>query len=173
MNQLYRIATIMIIAAAAFAPVARAADVENPAIRVVGSVKLMAAPGDSIFAAKNHHHEYIYVAHTDKTVDVIDVSNPAAPRQLTGTEAARARKAGQAAVISVPESAATSTAHVLDISDPREPRVVAEFPNAISTTSDGRKLIYVLDQDSLRILTTQPEEHSSDDGWFRNAQTPG
>lgn len=173
MNQLYRIASLVIIATATLAPAARAADVESSALRVVGTVKVTAMPGDSIFAAKSHHHEYIYVAHTDKTVDVIDVSNPAAPRQLTGTEAARARRTGQTAVINVPETAATSTAHVLDISDPREPQVIGEFPNAISTTSDHRKLIYVLDQDSLRILTTKPEQQNSDDGWFLNAQTPG
>jgi hypothetical protein len=163
--------------AGALTTAAYAADPTTPNLNVLGSVKVVASPGDTIFAAKNHHHEYVYVAHArDKAVDVIDVSDPSAPHQLTGHDAVRARRMGQTAVISVPETPTTTTARVLDISDPAEPRVVAEFPNAISATSDSRKLIYVLDENSLRVLDkaqSQPQGQDETDRWFRNATAGG
>lgn len=168
-----RIAPLLVFAAITSA--AYAADAPTPNLTPVATVKLVASPGDSIFAAKNHRHEYIYVAHaSDKTVDVIDVSKPSSPRQLSGAAAERVRSAAKTVVISVPESPTTATARVLDVSDPNEPRIIAEFPNAISATKDNRKLIYVLDENSLRILSTASQQQDEeDDYWFRNAQTPG
>jgi len=171
MNHLYRIATLAILAGA-FAAASYAADAPAPSLNQVGSIRIMAAPGDSIFAAKSHRHEYIYVTHVrDNSVDVIDVSNPASPRQLTGNDARRARRNSLTSMLS--ESETPGTARVLDVNDPNEPMVVAEFPNAISATSDGRDLVYVLDQNTLRILTGTKHQQQEDDSWFWNAQTPG
>jgi hypothetical protein len=171
LNMKFRIASLLILAAAATSA-ANAADAPSPNLNVVGAVSINAMPGDSIFAAKSHRHEYVYVAHVnDKTVDVIDVSNPANPRQLSGKDATRALQAKKTAGITVSDSPSPSTARVLDISTWNEARVLAEFPNAISTTNDNRKLIYVLDGNSLRIFsTTKPAE---DDSWFKNAMSPG
>jgi hypothetical protein len=169
----FRIVSLLALATALTSG-AYAADAQMPNLNVLATVKITASPGDSIFAAKNHHHQYLYVTHArDKTVDVIDVSHPASPRQLSGWEATRALRAGRTAVISVPDTASTGTARVFDVSDPSEPRVIAEFPNAISATSDNRKLIYVLDENSLRILSTAPKQEQNDDSWFWNAMTPG
>jgi hypothetical protein len=152
---------------------AHAADVPASDLNVVSSIRLTAASGDTIFAAKSHRHEYIYLTHAaDKSVDVIDVTDPSSPRQLSGNEARRASRNAVTAMISTSDT--PGTARVLDISDPSEPHVVAEFPNAISTTSDNRKLIYVLDQNSLRILSTKPApQPAEDDSWFKNAMAPG
>src|SRR5690242_15768839 len=172
MNHLYRIATLAILAGA-FAAASYAADAPAPSLNQVGSIRIMAAPGDSIFAAKSHRHEYVYVTHArDKSVDVIDVSNPSSPRQLNGNEANRARRAAMTTVITPSDT--PGTARVVDVSDPNEPHVVAEFPNAISATSDSRDLIYVLDENSLRILSkTETQKQQQDDSWFWNAMTPG
>jgi hypothetical protein len=171
MNHLYRIASLVILAGA-FAATSYAADAPAPSLNQVGSIRIMAAPGDSIFAAKSHRHEYIYVTHArDKSVDVIDVTKPESPRQLTGDDAGRARRNALTSMLT--ESETPGTARVLDINDPNEPVVVAEFPNAISATSDGRDLVYVLDQNTLRILTGTKHQQQEDDSWFWNAQTPG
>jgi hypothetical protein len=168
----HRIATLVVLAAASLSA-AYAADAPAPKLNELGSVKIMASPGDTIFAARNHRHEYIYVTHiADKSVDVIDVSNPSSPHQLTGNDAKRAR--GGALTAMVTSSETPGTARVYNVSDPNEPQVVAEFPNAISATSDNRHLIYVLDENSLRILSApQKEQPAQDDSWFWNAMTPG
>lgn len=155
MKHMFHIASLVVVAAGLFAPAARAADVSTPeGVRVLGTVKINAAAGDSISAARRHHHDYVYVAHNSTgAVDVIDVSNPASPRQLGADRIKRARPGAETAVINVAGVAAT--ARILDLSDPGEPHVVAEFPDAISATSDRRKLIYVLGQDSLQILSTE------------------
>jgi len=167
-----RIASLFVLAVA-FASAAYAADVPASNYNVVSSVKISASPGDTIFAAKSHRHEYVYVTHArDKSVDVIDVSNPSSPRQLNGNEANRARRAAMTTVITPSDT--PGTARVVDVSDPNEPHVVAEFPNAISATSDSRDLIYVLDENSLRILSkTETQKQQQDDSWFWNAMTPG
>jgi hypothetical protein len=166
----YRIATLFVLAST-LAITAYAADVQPPKLNEVGSVKIAAEPGDLIFAARSHRHEYVYVAHArDKSVDVIDVSHPSSPRQLNGNDARRASRNAVIAMTNSPD--APGTARVLNVSDPNEPLVIAEFPNAISTTSDNRQLIYVLDQNSLRILTAPPAA-AEDDSWYKNAMTPG
>jgi hypothetical protein len=153
-NMKFRIASILALAIG-FASAASAADAPTPNLYMVGSVSVTAARGDSITTAKTHHHEYVYVTHAaDQSIEVIDVSNPTAPRQVSGKDEQRALSAR-------PVSAMAPT---------------AAYPDAISATSDGRKLIYVLDENSLRILSTKPvqdEQQRQDDGWFRNAQTPG
>jgi hypothetical protein len=149
----FRIATLLALATA-LASGAYAADAHAPNLNTVGSVTVMASAGDSITAAKSHRHEYVYLTHAaDRSVDVIDVSNPASPRRVSGKDAQRALSAR-------PASATAAT---------------AAYPNAISAASDGHKFIYVLDENSLRVLSTKPvqDEQQEDDSWFWNAQTPG
>jgi hypothetical protein len=166
----FRIATLFVLAST-LAVTAYAADVQPPSLSVVGTLKIAAEPGDLIFAAKSHRHEYVYVAHArDKSVDVIDVSHPSSPRQLSGNDARRATRNAVIAMTNSPDT--PGTARVLNVSDPNEPSIIAEFPDAISTTSDNRQLIYVLDQNSLRILTAAPAP-AEDDSWYKNAMTPG
>jgi hypothetical protein len=167
-----RIASLFLLGITA-ATAAYAADARTPDLNVVASIRLAAAPGDTIFAAKSHRREYIYLTHAaDKSVDVIDVTHPSSPRQLSGNDARRASRSAVTAMIGASET--PGTARVLDVSDPNEPHLVAEFPNAISTTSDNRKLIYVLDENSLRILSTNTaQQPAEDDSWFKNAMAPG
>src|ERR1700745_2628881 len=123
MNHLYRIASLVILAGTALTSSVYAADAPPPKLNEVSSVKIAAGPGDSIFAARNHRHEYIYVTHAaDKSVDIFDVSNPASPRQLNGNEAKRATRDALTSVITPADT--PGTAHVLDVSDPREPQGV-------------------------------------------------
>ena len=162
MKYMFKITSLAVVAASLFAPAARASDVPtNDSVRVLGTVKVNASAGDSISAARRHHHDYIYVAHNSTgAIDVIDVSDPASPRQLTGSGLKRARPGAKTAVINVAGMAAA--ARIVDLSDLSEPHVLAEFPDAISATSDRRKLIYILGPDSLQILTTKPQSDQSE-----------
>jgi hypothetical protein len=181
MKKSLRVLTFLV-TVVALAPTARAEDASMDTVRdhshlkVLSTIKLMARPGDSISAGRSHHHDYIYVAHVhDQRVDIIDVSDPAMPREINRIDAKQAVNKGQTTTVRITETGA-GTARVLDLTDPNEPRVVADFPDAISATSDRRRLIYVLDRDSLRVLAPKEgktEKQQEDDSWFRNAMTPG
>lgn len=164
MNHRTALATLLIAITIALAPVARAADMPNTpntpdGLRLLGSIKLNASPGDSIFTARTHRHDYVYVSHaSDRPLDVIDVSDPTFPKLLSADRLKRARQSGLTTVVNANRAIATSTAQVVDFANPADPHVIAEFPNVISSTTDRRMLIYVLDNHSLRVLTTEPEQ---------------
>jgi len=141
----------------------------NDEIQVVGHIPLTDGPVGR-FLATQHYSSYYLYAESDagKGVTLIDVTNAGKPSVLanvpysSGGSDSLAVVAGTAALVtSAPAatasattaSAAPQTIRIMDLSDPRNPRVAREFTGVTAMSRDDRRgLIFVANTEGIWIL---------------------
>lgn len=145
-------------------------------IQVVGHIPIADGPITRFLPTQHYSSYYLYAEHASgKTVTLIDVTAAAHPAVLAdvaypagvGSESLSV-VAGTAALVSMgvtagqpaASAAAPQTIRIMDLSDPKNPKVAREFTGVTAMTRDDRRgLIFVADHDGIWIL----QQHLAED----------
>lgn len=148
-------------------PAAKPTDV--PAT-VIAHLPLPQATGNQMLLQKEKGKEYLYVQQASKQgFMIVDVTNPAKPNLLKPTAQADQATTGNLEMVSpdvaiaqMPEKTSatltsnprtTETVRILDLSDPRNPKILETFTKVTSLLPDGgHGLIYLTNSEGLWIL---------------------
>ncbi|MFZ0340448.1 MAG: hypothetical protein WAL45_20655 [Terracidiphilus sp.] len=134
-------------------------------IEVVGHVPLASSAVKRFIATQHYSSYYLYAEHADGKLTLIDVTKESDPVVLADVVSAQnvasrslSAVAGTAALVSsepVPASAdePPQTITIMDLSDPKAPKVAREFNGVTAISKDGgRGLIFLANADGLWIL---------------------
>jgi hypothetical protein len=135
-------------------------------IEVVGHIKLTDGPVRRFLATQHYSSYYLYAEHeAGRTVTLIDVTKTSQPAVLADVSYAPligsdslALVAGTAALVTsepaaLPAPAAPQTTRIMDLSDPKNPKVAHMFAGVTAMSRDaGRGLIFVANADGIWIL---------------------
>lgn len=137
---------------------------------VIAHLILPQATGNQMFLQREENKRYLYVQQASKQgYMVVDVSKPEKPNLLKRTAAPNPATAGNVqmvgpdvAIAQAPEKTPTTltssnhpteTVRILDLADPRNPKVLQEFSGVTSLLPDGGYgLIYLTNNQGLWIL---------------------
>src|SRR5579863_10238248 len=137
---------------------------------VIAHLPLPQATGNQMFLQREDNKQYLYVQQASKQgYMVVDVSKPDKPNPLKRTAAPNPATAGNVQMVSpdvaiaqAPEKKSdtltssnnpTETVRILDLADPRNPKVLQEFSGVTSLLPDGgHGLIYLTNNQGLWIL---------------------
>ncbi|HTZ97770.1 MAG TPA: hypothetical protein VMB18_15315 [Terriglobales bacterium] len=137
---------------------------------VIAHLPLPQATGNQMFLQREDNKHYLYVQQASKQgYMVVDVSKPDKPNLLKRTAAPNPATAGNVQMVSpdvaiaqAPEKKSdtltssnnpTETVRILDLADPRNPKVLQEFNGVTSLLPDGgHGLIYLTNNQGLWIL---------------------
>jgi hypothetical protein len=137
---------------------------------VIAHLPLPQATGNQMFLQREEGKHYLYVQQASKQgYMVVDVSKPEKPNLLKRTAAPNPATAGDVKMVSpdvaiaqAPEKTPatltstnrpTETVRILDLADPRNPKVLQEFDGVTSLLPDGgHGLIYLTNNQGLWIL---------------------
>lgn len=135
-------------------------------IKVVGHIALTDGPVRRFFETQHYSRYYLYAEHeAGGNVTLIDVTKTSQPAVLadvayapnSGSGSSFSLVAGTAALVT--SEAATSTAappqtiRIMDLSDPRNPKVAREFTGVTATSRDDRRgLIFIANGEGIWIL---------------------
>ena len=166
-----RFALLVLLAATAFATASDAKEKKvkgqdaapKDSIEVLGQVPVSTGPVTRFLATQHYSSLYLYAEHEGGKLTLIDVTNASAPLVLADVASAPGTGmlttvAGTAALIATePTSSAApqnpQTMHIMDFSDPRNPKVVREFTNVTAMSKDaGHGLIFLADRQHIWIL---------------------
>jgi hypothetical protein len=147
----------------------------KPAVQpatVIAHLELRGASVSHLVLQEHGNKQYLYVEQASKEgFAIVDVTKPNQPnvikREAWPNEASTGefRMVGGglalAEALDTPtaeNASRTQTLHVLDLSDPANPRTVLSFPGVTSTLADDpRNLVYITNSEGLWILKHQPE----------------
>ena len=148
-------------------PTAKPTDV--PAV-VIAHLPLPQATGSQMLLQKKDEKQYLYVQQASKQgFMIVDVTKPDKPNLLKRTAESNQATAGNLQMVSpdvaiaeAPEKTSTTitsssrptdTVHLLDLSDPRNPKTLETFDKVSSLLPDGRHgLIYLTNDEGLWVL---------------------
>lgn len=137
---------------------------------VIAHLPLPQPTGNQMFLQRDENKHYLYVQQASKQgYMVVDVSKPEKPNLLKRTAAPNPATAGNVQMVSpdvaiaqAPDKGAntltssnhpTETVRILDLADPRNPKVLQEFDGVTSLLPDGgHGLIYLTNNQGLWIL---------------------
>jgi hypothetical protein len=137
---------------------------------VIAHLPLPQATGNQMFLQREDNKHYLYVQQASKQgYMVVDVSKPDKPNLLKRTAAPNPATAGNVQMVSpdvaiaqAPEKKSdtltssnnpTETVRILDLADPRNPKVLQEFNGVTSLLPDGgHGLIYLTNNQGLWVL---------------------
>ncbi len=137
---------------------------------VIAHLPLPQSTGNQMFLQRQEGKQYLYVQQASKQgYMVVDVSKPEKPNLLKRTAAPNPATAGSVQMVSpdvaiaqapekTPETLSSSnrpteTVRILDLSDPRNPKVLQEFNEVSSLLPDGgHGLIYLTNNEGLWVL---------------------
>lgn len=137
---------------------------------VVAHLPLPQATGNQMFLQREEGKHYLYVQQASKQgYMVVDVSKPEKPNLLKRTAAPNPATSGDVKMVSpdvaiaqAPEKTSTTltsnnrpteTVRILDLADPRNPKVLQQFDGVTSLLPDGgHGLIYLTNSQGLWIL---------------------
>lgn len=142
-------------------------------IRVVAHLTLPGTPATQMRLQQENGREYLYlVRESGKGFTVVDVTNPKKATVVTketlppGSSIKNLDTVGNSMAIAESSNAAgpaqPETIRVLDLSDPANPKTVRTFNGVTSMlTEDGRRIIYLANNDGLWILRrpSKPTTH--------------
>jgi len=133
-------------------------------IEVLGHVAIADGPVSRFISTTHYSSLYLYAEHPDGKLTLIDVTNANQPAVLAeaasapgGTSGSLSAVAGTAALVSS-EPAATSSAtpqtmKIMDLSDPKNPKIAREFTRVTAVAKDaGRGLIFLANNEGIWIL---------------------
>jgi hypothetical protein len=141
--------------------------------KIVGHVLLSGTPTRQMSLQQEGRKSYLYVRQaSQQDYTVFDVTKPARPKQInqisqrdltmirpglaTSEKPDTSRSSGQAANASGSQTRTPETVRVLDLSDPAHPKTIRTFNGVTNVVrDDGRKLIYVANNDGIWILSDQ------------------
>jgi len=143
---------------------------EVPA-QVIAHLQLKEAPGSEMLLQNKADHQYLYVQKASKQgFMIVDVTKPSVPGLVNASASSSDATAGKlemagpdVALAEVPDRNAkgvirsaespTETVKILDLTDPKNPKVLQTFTGVTSTLQDpGRGLIYLANNEGLWIL---------------------
>jgi hypothetical protein len=135
-------------------------------IEVAGHIPVKGGPVSRFLATQHYSSYYLYAEHgAGKNVTLIDVTRISEPAVLAdvayppdGGSGSLSVVAGTAALVSSQPAAPAAapspqTIKIMDLSDPRNPKVAREFTGVTAMSrDDGRGLIFVANADGIWIL---------------------
>lgn len=137
---------------------------------VIAHLPLPQSTGNQMFLQRQEGRHYLYVQQASKQgYMVVDVTKPEKPNLLKRTAAPNPATAGNVQMVSpdvaiaqAPEKTSetltssnhpTETVRILDLADPRNPKVLQQFDGVTSLLPDGgHGLIYLTNNEGLWIL---------------------
>lgn len=169
-NSVFVVLLVSLLAGLAFAaeqPAAKPTDV--PAV-VLAHLPLPQATGSQMLLQKEDERQYLYVQQASKQgFMIVDVTKPDKPSLLKRTAEPNQATAGNLQMVSpdvaiaeapektsatiISSNRSTETVHLLDLSDPRNPKTLETFNKVTSLLPDGRHgLIYLTNDEGLWVL---------------------
>jgi hypothetical protein len=134
-------------------------------IDVIAHIAISGGPVVQVTAGDHWQHSYLYVDHgSSGTIDIFDVTDPAAPK-AAGTlnlneptnETVSAVVGKAMLVTSAPSLPVPQTVTILSFADPEHPRVAQQFSGVTAILKDmPANLIYLTNPDGLWVLRLDP-----------------
>jgi hypothetical protein len=134
-------------------------------IEVVGHIPLTGGAVNRFISTQHYSSHYLYAEHPDGKLTLIDVTNSSQPAVLAdvayapdGGYGSLSAVVGTVALVSSqPAAAAVATAprtiKIMDLSDPKNPKVAREFAGVTAVAKDGgRGLIFLANPEGVWIL---------------------
>lgn len=133
-------------------------------IEVLGHIAVADGPVNRFISTTHYSSFYLYAEHQDGKLTLIDVTNANQPAVLAeaatapgGTAGSLSAVAGTAALVSSEPAAASSatpqTMKIMDLSDPKNPKIAREFTGVTAVAKDaGRGLIFLANSEGIWIL---------------------
>lgn len=136
----------------------------HDAIEVVAHLPASGGPVRRFMTTQHYSSQYLYVEHdAGRTVTLIDITNASDPRVLgelsyptTGGAESLIAVTGTAALVTSQQTSAPAppqSLRIMDLSDPKQPKVAREFTGVTAITrDDGRRLIFLANIDGIWVL---------------------